>query len=37
VPPTIKYLKKLRGLKQDELDERSRICEPPTNGIDLDE
>lgn len=32
VPSTLKYLKKLRGLKQEELDERSRKCEPPKNG-----
>jgi len=29
VPSTIKYLKKLRGLKQDELDKKSREVEPP--------
>jgi hypothetical protein len=33
VPSTIKYLKKLRGLKQEELDRKSREAEPPVNGL----
>jgi len=27
-PPTIKYLKKLKGLKEDQLDAKSLECEP---------
>ncbi|KAL6072419.1 Ras guanine nucleotide exchange factor, variant 2 [Balamuthia mandrillaris] len=30
-PTTVKYLKKLRGLKTDQLDEKSKECEPPRN------
>ena len=31
VTSTVKYLKKLRGLKQEQLDEKSRLCESMKN------